>query len=412
MLRHRSAIFRFLLSTLFVASAVLTTRADTLPERLTTTELQNLDADKTSVSGAFPGLLLVPQGTRNSVDGKYNQPYHAACYIYAAQHAAGQDAIIGYARRFIVHVPEADNLPLAQRVARLLLLIYGENSTRMHYDHPTDLATVDVWLTRSAGAGLSPDVGGEQTKNQIYIYDLAAERKPIEWAREVAHEYGHFALPGVSGFTAPEEWGNGVLGERLFLKWLAEDMRAGRIKPEEIPFVTPEQIGDYLNRQVMPLLRRIAREGVDAGAMRRKDASGMDTFTGVALYTDTVYGSKALLDAFAYTTPKEGNVFIQSPDFLRGLQGALNDATQFTLSLPLPGLNTFFVFLPRGEFHVSAEGTTRSWQFPLDSKFVHTTGKDTLLVTHSDWRKITVSPTHASDTPMRLTFRRRGTEVQ
>src|SRR5262249_16567688 len=147
------------------------------------------------LGGAFPGLLLTPRGEQSIQDGKYNQPYHAVCYGYIAEQMSGGSRVIGYTRRFSVYAPDADALPLAKRVARELLLLFGENRERLHYEPPHDVPTMDVWLTAQVGPGLLADVGGEQFKNQIYLYSITSDRKPLEWAREVAHEYGHYALP-------------------------------------------------------------------------------------------------------------------------------------------------------------------------------------------------------------------------
>jgi len=125
-------------------------RAEAPPDNLVPAEVEKQDAEKEVIGGAFPGLLLTPRGAQDDRDGKYSQPYHAACCVYLAQ-TYGGGKISGYARRFVVHVPEADALPLAKRVARMLLLLLGENRERLHVDHPRDVPTVDVWLTRQNG---------------------------------------------------------------------------------------------------------------------------------------------------------------------------------------------------------------------------------------------------------------------
>ena len=310
--------------------------AVTYPEQIAPTDLAALDADKEMVNGPYAGALVVPKGTRDSKDAKYGQPYHATCYIYVADRPRGSEAIRTYLRRFIVHVPEADGLPLARQVSRMLLVCYGENHARLRFDHPRDEPTVDVWLTQKVGAGLSSDTGGEEFTNQIYLYAISSDRKSIEWAREIAHEYGHYALPGVGGFTAPEAWANGVLGERLFLKWIGEDLRTGRLQAETVPFITPAQLNEYLAKQVDPLVRRIAHEGADAHLLAHRDAAGMDNYTALALYLDTVYSSKGLLDALAYTAPSPGQAVAKASDFFRGVLASINSANEFSLQPPGP----------------------------------------------------------------------------
>ncbi len=391
-------------------------RADALPAHLVPAEVAHLSAAKETVGGLFPGLLAVPPGEQQDADSKYSQPFHAACYAYIAERVGSDGAPTGYALRFIVHAPDAESLPLAKRVARMLLLLFGENRARLAFDHPISASIVQVWLTRQGGQGNAADAGGEQIKNDIYLYSIYTERRPVEWAREVAHEYGHFALPGVSGYTSPEEWANGVLGERLFLYWLREDLRAGKLHPDDVPFVTADQLDEYIVRQDIPLLRRITHDGVDERQLARRDAAGMDYYTGFALYLDTVYGSRALLDALAYTSPSQGGIFVRATDFLHGALASLSGATDITITLPIltPGkpLDTFFVYLPRGEFTVRADGPVRSWEFDDAPKGLHPLGKNSLLVGVAGWRKLRVDLAKATDAPVRLTFHRRGTEVQ
>ncbi|HLV79355.1 MAG TPA: hypothetical protein VKT32_03705 [Chthonomonadaceae bacterium] len=388
------------------------------PEHLGAADVEALSGEKEDLSGRFAGLLFVPRGALDVTEDKYGQPFHAACYAYVAERAPGSEVsgpVAGYDLRFAVYAPDADSLPLAKRVSRLLVLLIGEARARLRYNPPSDMPVVSVWLTRQAGQGLSADVGGEQFKDQIYLYDIYSARKPIEWAREVAHEYGHFSLPGISGYTAPEEWANGVLGERLYLKWLREDLRAGRLHPEEVPFVTPDMLQDYLARQVDPLIRRVAREGVDEHEMGRRSAAGMDAFTALALYLDTVYGSKALMDAFAYTLPQQGG-FIHGTDFMRGVYASLSGVTDLTVTPPSWSRDErsagFSIYLPRGEFHASAEGPVHSWSFPADAKGIHLYDRDSFFVGLAGWQKLSLTLSRPEEAPPHLIFHRQGTDVR
>ena len=374
------------------------------------------EGDKETITAPTPGLLLIPRGEQTDTDEKYAKRYHLTCYGYVGE-LAGVDASgqpTSYQRRFAVHAAERDALPLVKRTARMLLLLYGMNFNRLHYDHAFH-QTVDVWLSGQAASAASADVGGEQLKNQIYIYNIFAERRPIEWTREIAHEYGHYALPGISGFRSPEEWANGVLGERLFLKWIADDLHAGRLKPDDLPFVKPEDVDEYVGRQVTPLVRRIAREGSGESTLAKRDASAMDAYTGLALYVDAVNGTGALLNAISYTEPKTTATFAQAGDFLRGVQSSLQGATEISYTAPLPasgGKADFWVYLPGGEFTVGMEGSARSWVFASDAKMIHTVGKNGVLINHGAWRKLTLRFADNADAPARLVFRRRGAEVQ
>jgi hypothetical protein len=411
--RFTLTVFFFALLALFLPSL---SQADVPPAQLLPGEVARQDANKETITAPTPGLLLTPKGAQADGDEKYRQRYHAACYVYIGEVSAGSGSAqpVSYQRRFAVHAPELDALPLTKRVARMLLLLYGLNRDRLHYDHAFH-QTVDVWLSGQSAPGSSPDVGGEQFKNQIYIYNIFAERKPIEWAREVAHEYGHYALPGISGFKAPEEWANGVLGERLLLKWIGDDLQAGRMKADDLPFVKREDVDEYVSKQVTPLIRRIAHDGITEAALARRDAGAMDLYTGLALYVDTAMGTNALLNAISYTEPKTAGAFAQAPDFLRGVQTSLQGATEIIYTSPLPaheGKADFWVYLPRGEYTLETGGAAKSWVFASDAKTVHAIGRNGILINAAAWRKLTLRFGEGGDTPARLILRRRGAEIQ
>ena len=396
----------------FALSAASCARTQTLPAQIVPAELERWPAEREISGEPYPGLLLIPHDVTNDTDSKYNQPYHNVCGVYTAVKSGG--GITHYERRFLVHAPDADSLPLAKRVARLLLLLYGANNERMRFDHPRTAPTVDVWLDRAEGAGLDADTGGEQFRNQIYFYKIFTERSPAEWAREVAHEYGHYALPGISGFAAPEEWANGVLGEKLFLKWLHDDLMANRLKPAAIPFVTPAQFEEYITRQVNPLVQRIAREGPNTKALSERGAAGMEAFVGLALYIDSVYGSKGLFDTFSYTEAPQGGVFAKTGDFVRGLELSLRSALEIRLSAPVPNAaltDSFFIFLPRGTWTAAAEGPVKKWELANEPKGLLSQTPSSVETSRAEWRKMTLRRTPPGQEAGHLVLHRRGTDV-
>ncbi|HLK61664.1 MAG TPA: hypothetical protein VKU00_34275 [Chthonomonadaceae bacterium] len=377
----------------------------------TVSEMESLEGDKETISGPFPGILVTPHKDLNVQDSKYAQPYHSVCTVYVTQRSSKSDTIHGYGRRFQVFVPDRASLPLAKRVARLLLLLWGENHEHLRFDHTADFPTINVWLTREIASGLSPDTGGEQFEHEIYLYAIFRDRSPTEWAREIAHEYGHYALPGISGFTAPEEWANGVLGERLFLKWIGEDLKAGRLHAGDLTFITPDQLETYLALQVTPLVRRIVHEGIKAQEMAKRDAEGMDYYTGAALGIDTLYGSRMLLSAMSLTHSPDSTRLAQAPDFLRGFLEALRSADTFTVTVPFGSKDstseTLALYLPRGQYTLSSEGPLKGWKLAEDGSGVHVQGSDRLSVGKPNWVKLTATRTPSDETPVRLTFRRK-----
>ena len=407
-----------LTATLFLCLCLATphVRADGLPAQLLPSAVDMQDADKEVVAAPAPGLLLIPHGPQQVTDEKYKQRYHAACYVYVGELSAGSSSgqPVNYIRRFVVHAPETDSLPLVKRAARCLLLLYGLNTSRLRTDHPFH-QSVDVWLSGQGLSSSSPDAGGEQFKNQIYIFNIFADRRPVEWVRELAHEYGHYILPGVSGFKAPEEWANGVLGERLFLRWMNEEIKAGKIKADDIPFAKQEDIAEYVAKQDTPLIQRIARDGITESAFAKRDAGAMDLYTGLALYSDAVNGTSGLNSAFSYTTPKTQGTFVQAPDFLRGVEASLRGATDITYTCPLPshdGKADFWIYLPRGEFAVSLSGSATSWIFASDARAIHPVGGGGIIVNVAAWRKLTLRFPAKADAPARFVLHRKGAEVE
>ncbi|HEV2473147.1 MAG TPA: hypothetical protein VGS41_10810, partial [Chthonomonadales bacterium] len=275
------------------------------PSSLSSTDLASLAAPHVTLTGAFAGALVSRQSSA-AIDEKLSEPFHVEMDVYSADETIRGSKPQSYTLRFRVHGPDAAALQLVQQTAQLLFYLHGETLRRFGIEHPESSPSLSVWLSERAPPGATSDVGGEQFRDQIYLYRIMEQRQPLEWMREIAHEYGHFAIPGVSGYSSPEEWANGVLGQRLYLKWLRADLRAGLIRPDQIPFATPTLLDEYAARQITPLIDRICRNGVDTHALLQKSAAGMDYLTGLAMYVDSVYGSKALFDAFSYSSPLSG----------------------------------------------------------------------------------------------------------
>ena len=205
---------------------------------------------------AMPGATIfaasgvatsTPQGDAPAVtDPLFGGQYTTATSVYVREGTQ-------WWLRFTVHCALRDDLPLARNVGRLLGAIWRQAGVRFGTlcarlrERP-----VDVWLSRSGAAG------GEHWRTDIYLLDIGSPRTGIEWAREVAHEYGHYLLPGASGYTDPESWANGVLGERLFLWWLQRAAQAGSADAASLPFVSRADLDDYAAKQVTPLIDREA----------------------------------------------------------------------------------------------------------------------------------------------------------
>ncbi len=381
------------------------------PQKLTRSKLQEINSESEVIDGAFPGLLVIPHVASNYRDEKYNRPYHLACHVYAALPSRAGSTEPSYGRRFLVCAMDEASMALTKQVSKLLLLLYEERRDRIHDDHPENQPTVNVWLTEKVEPGLSPDTGGEQFQNQIYIYNIHRDRPPIEWAREIAHEYGHYALPGISGFRSPEEWANGVLGERLFLKWIRDDLKTARIHDENVPIVTGALLDDYYARTIWPLIRRILREGMDARLITRTNAEGMDYYTGLAMYVDTLYGSGVLVSAIADTQSASSLTFPRASDFLTGVLKALREEAAFTLNLPALGdveRETFIHFyLPAGSWSVGVQGTALAWKIAADPRAGIVSSPKSVRARKGGWYRLAYLRVPGA-TSAQLTFRKHG----
>ncbi len=340
-----------------------------------------------------PGALPPPHLTVHAfqppvMDKRDGSLYHAGVQVKVDTSPAGGQSL--YQTRFVVYVPHQSELPLAKRTALLLGMLYNEDHSRLQFDHPFQ-KTLKVWITDHQLAGLASDAGGEQLRSEVYLFNLFARRSPAEWLREIAHEYGHYALPGVTGFLQPEAWANGFLGQRLFLYWLYKDARAGRIDPESIPFVTLSQLHEYLAIQVYPLMAQIAEApAFPAYALKRTDTAGLDFYTGLAVYVDALYGDKLYLNALEAVAPASPGGQITAPDFYQGVLRALENASTLTLHPPLPAQpgssQDFLAWLPHGVFHVSA---SVSFQISRSAGGItQTPGK--LLVHKSGWYRLSM----------------------
>ncbi len=343
----------------------------------------------------------VDPGVTNPRDG---QVYHGFCQVWPDVAPAGGS--VEYAQRFDVHVQSAAQLPLAERTGRLLALIYGEERTRLGWDHPFE-KTVHVWLTPGADPDGPADVGGQQFRNQIYIYDVYASRSPEEWLREITHEYGHYALPGVTGFTSPEAWANGFLGQRLFVYWLIEDEINGRISPQDIPFVTPAQLLDYQAREIDPPISTIEDcHGSPASLLHLQNYKGMKAYIGLVLYCDKLLGDGMLLNTFADTLPAAGTQ-ATAPIYLQAFQRALTSANRFTLQGITASGTPTAVFLPHGLWNVETSKSVSMPKFAPMGRGMHQYGKK-LRVIRSGWYSVRVTSPIPASASLKFTRMARG----
>lgn len=191
-----------------------------------------------------------------------------------------------------------------ESVVRTLLRLFSYNLHDLGLDHSPEFAkVVTVYLCYGG------DPGGEQLfdvdgslngakVNTVYFYDLRSFTDPVETTREVAHEYGHATLPPMGGdYTAPEAWANGLLGEKMYLAYLAEARRKGELGPEDTFGATPEALRAWVRKNVDPLVGDALLNGPRPALLAGRDKAAMDAFLGLALATARVYGPKRTIRA-------------------------------------------------------------------------------------------------------------------
>lgn len=255
-----------------------------LPTRLQNDWLPALPVDATPLPYDL-GTLIVPRAylPTHAEEPQHHWSFAKVVYIYSFD---------AESRRLFcaVHYPDEANTALAGRIARLLALAHQTLTHRTGREAANGAAPFDVWLCTGGQSG------GEQWRDNIYLYDLDAPRSSIEWLRETVHEYAHLALPAVGGYDAPEYWANGYLGERLLVRWF-ERAPDGPARVEALwgDFSGAPNFDRLLLAPPLALYKKI---GPSPAWLARKDEAGMRYLIGQALTFDDKYGAARLGDAF------------------------------------------------------------------------------------------------------------------
>ncbi len=296
----------------------------------------------TTVSIGSERRSVVLRATGSARDPSRSELYNVGTAAYIQTDGA-------YMLRFHVHAQEAAALPVARRAAHFLAALWLLARQRVG---PTWAAVgrkpVEVWLTRSLPGG------GAAANGSMVVYEALAPRSDLEWARTLAHEYGHLILPGAGGFAEPEPWSNGVLGERLFLGWLRDDLVAGRLSPASVAFAGIADLEYYCERQVQPLLDAACEQWPDTETLAGRGKAAMNAFTGLMLAIDRTLGAAALyglLDHLVDGAKAEQD----GPAFLSAFRLWLERQDAFDIRRVGQGTQAFW--LPAGRYQVTGGAT-------------------------------------------------------
>ena len=255
-----------------------------LPPHLQNRWLSDLPLDLTSLPYDL-GTLIVPKAylPTHAEEAQHHWSFSQVVYVYLPD--ADESRLF-----CAVHYPNTANAALAARIARLLALAHQTLTQKTGREAANGTAPFDVWLCTGGQSG------GEQWRDNLYLYDLETPRSSIEWLRETVHEYSHLGLPAVGGYDAPEYWANGYLGERLLVRWFQQ--------PPDGPARVEALWGDFsgapnFDRLLLaPPLALYKKVGPSRAWLARKDEMGMRYLIGQALTFDDKYGAARLGDAF------------------------------------------------------------------------------------------------------------------
>ncbi len=225
----------------------------------------------------------------------------------------------------------------APKVARMLERLWEYNFKALKLDHSTIFGEgrIDVYLCWGGKAGGEQlfdsdddSYGHGQKVNTIYLYDLNSFTSPVEMAREVAHEYGHASLPPIGGYREPEDWANGYLGEKLFLRHIETEMAAERLSPADAMGATLPQLKVWVASNVDPLVARAAVNGPNPADLKDRSKAGMDAYVGLALYIDTVFPE----GVFSRSMQLVGST--EAVDYPDAIVLAAEEPARYTLRIP------------------------------------------------------------------------------
>lgn len=251
---------------------------------------------------------------------------------------------------------KANHDDVAQWSTRLLTRLWDYSYFRVRRDHALAYrGLVDFYLCFGGEPGAEQlfdiddqdldDNDRPQRVNTVYIYRIDDIGSPLELLRELCHEYGHAVLPPVGGYSGPEGWSNGDLGERVFMNWLSQDLKAGKLSAEDTVFVPADKLDAYLAEKFIPLVKRIATKGPDLAALAGKDAAAYEEYVALGCFAAAVLPHK--------TFARSQNLLGQSgAEYDKELRFAVDEMDKWEVQLP-SYLAGQAVYLPTGDCKVS-----------------------------------------------------------
>jgi hypothetical protein len=242
---------------------------------------------------------------------------------------------------------ESTHTGTSPAAATLLLRLWRFNYEEMIIDHRPDYRRiVDVYLCEGGEPGgehmftedLEAPKGQSSKANTIYIYELPTFVEPLEKLREIAHEYGHATLPAVGGYTAPEYWANGYLGEKLFLCRLVQEAA-------EQDWMMGAKAGDlkqWIEKECKPLWTAAA-QAYPTVALKGTDEAAMNRYIGLMLWMQIVLPPKLVGRSMKFQSSSDATTVPKN------VVEAIEGAGPFTFVVP-DSLKKKAIWLPFGNF--------------------------------------------------------------
>ncbi len=224
----------------------------------------------------------------------------------------------------LLSVHENDYSVLAERLTHILLRMYCYSRACYGLPQQAEEHIVRVWMCETG------PTGAEQYGDDIFVYDVARDRRPVEWLREIAHEWGHYALPRMGRFAEPEPYASGVLGEVLFLQLLAAE--SGLVVGEPWPSERAQaavgglwgngkvELAEYLTQMRHDTLDLWLERGPNSELAAGLGEDAFNYLIGAMLWIEAAHGHE-MLRATLLKAPGESPA-----DFYYGYRQALREA--------------------------------------------------------------------------------------
>lgn len=290
--------------------------------------------------------------------------------------------VIAYYPSPLLSGSDRDLSPIAQALVHLVLRCQCYAEEVLGLPPQGDAEGINrVWLC------LGGPPGAQRSDSDLFLYRvLTDQRTPMEWVRQLVHECGHLVIPRIGGFAEPEMWGNGALGERLFIYFLTGE--AGRVAgtgwPSDAASARLDRLWpgghlaaeQYLATPGRAPLAIWAANGPASELIVGQTEQAMQYYVGLNLYLLAAHGPAALREVvkqcagtsvadFVYTYKQAVIRWAEAGSL--ALRPGCFDPTTAKLTSPPPGADlspasvtlsagdsvTYPVFLPTGQWQLA-----------------------------------------------------------